>query len=149
MVNDFIPLKDDPKFKNKAELIGIQNDSKELLKYENKDGTINKFKFKEIMHNDVIDFKDENILNFFKSINFILSEDSKRRLNLFYFCIRYGFLILIPGSTGTGKTYLFDAICKLLGKNMIKYNYSENTKFPNLKFTCQGDKVRLFQNKIY
>lgn len=23
---------------------------------------------------------------------------------------------------------------------MIKYNCSENTQFPNLKFTCQGDK---------
>lgn len=22
---------------------------------------------------------------------------------------------------------------------MIKYNYSENTKFPNLKFVCQAD----------
>ncbi len=85
-MNDFIPLKDDLKFKNKAELIDIQNDLKELLEYENKDGTINKFK--EIMHDDDIDFKDENILNFFKSINFILSEDSKRRLNLLYFCIK-------------------------------------------------------------
>ena len=140
MVDDFIPLKDDPKFKNKTELIDIQNDLKELLEYENKDGTINKFKFKEIMHDDVINFKDENTLNFFKSINFILSEDSKRRLNLLYFCIKYGFHILIPGPTGTGKTYLSEAICNLLGKNMIKYNCSENTKFPNLKFTCQGDK---------
>ena len=23
---------------------------------------------------------------------------------------------------------------------MLKYNCSENTKFPNLKFTCKGDK---------
>ena len=62
-------------------------DLKELIEFKNKHGTINKFKFKEIKHDDVIDFKDENILNFFKSINFILSEDSKR-LNLLYFCIK-------------------------------------------------------------
>ena len=62
------------------------------------------------------------------------------RLNLLYFCIKHGFHILIPGPTGTGKTYLSEAICNLLKKNMIKYNCSENTKFPNLKFTCQGDK---------
>lgn len=26
---------------------------------------------------------------------------------------------------------------------MLKYNSSENTKFPNLKFTCKGDKDKL------
>ena len=32
---------------------------------------------------------------------------------------------------------------------MIKYNFSENTKFPNLKFTCKGVKDKLLQYKIY
>ena len=82
----------------------------------------------------------EETLNFFKARKFILSENSKKRLNLLYFCIKHGFHILIPGPTGTGKTYLSEAICDLLKKKMIKYNCSENTKFPNLKFTCQGDK---------
>ena len=97
-------------------------------------------KFKEIEHDDVINFKDESILEFFKSLNFILSENSKIRLNLLYFCNKHGFHILIPGPTGTGKTYLSEAICNLLKKNMVKYNCSENTKFPNSKFTCQEDK---------
>ncbi len=62
------------------------------------------------------------------------------RLNLLYFCFKQGFHILIPGPTGTGKAYLSKAIYNLLKKNMSKYNCSENTKFPNLKFTGQGDK---------
>ena len=138
--DDFIPLKDDPKFKNQIELIDIQKDLNRITQYEMKDNLPNKNKFVEIQHDDVINFKEEAVLNFFKKINFILSEDSKKRLNLLYFCIKHGFHILIPGPTGTGKTYLSEAICNLLGKNMIKFNCSENTKFPNLKFTCQGDK---------
>jgi len=93
--------------------------------------------FEEIEHDDVINFKDASILEFFKSLNFILSENSKMRLFLLYFCIKNGFHILIPWQTGTGKTNLFEAVCILLKKNMIKYNCSENTKFPNLKFAFQ------------
>ena len=137
---DFIPLKDYPKFKNEAQVSEIENSLEQIKEFEIKENIANKLKFKEIKHDDVINFKDESILEFFKSLNFILSENSKMRLNLLYFCIKHGFHILIPGPTGTGKTYLSEAICNLLKKNMIKYNCSENTKFPNLKFTCQGDK---------
>ena len=136
----FIPLKDDPKFKNKVQMLEIEKSLEEIKEFAIENGVANKFKFTEIKHDDVIDFNDESILAFFKSLNFILSENSKKRLNLLYFCIKHGFHILIPGPTGTGKTYLSEAICNLLKKNMIKYNCSENTKFPNLKFTCQGDK---------
>ena len=136
----FIPLKDDPKFKNKVQILEIEKSLEEIKEFAIENGVANKFKFAEIKHDDVIDFSDESILAFFKSLNFILSENSKKRLNLLYFCIKHGFHILIPGPTGTGKTYLSEAICNLLKKNMIKYNCSENTKFPNLKFTCQGDK---------
>ena len=137
---DFIMLKDDPKFKNKESIIKIQNNLKEITQYEIKDGIPSKTKFINIKHEDVINFKDEDIIKYFKSINFVLSEESKKRLNLLYFCIKYEFHILIPGPTGTGKTYLSEVICNLLQKNIIKYNCSENTKFPNLKFTCLGDK---------
>ena len=137
---DFIMLKDDPKFKNKESIIEIQNNLKEITQYEIKDGISSKTKFIDIKHEDVINFTDEDNIKYFDSINFILSEESKKRLNLLYFCIKYGFHILIPGPTGTGKTYLSEVICNLLHKNIIKYNCSENTKFPNLKFTCQGDK---------
>lgn len=137
---DFIPLKDVPKFKEEVQIVEIENNLQEIKEYEVKDGIANKLKFIDIKHDDVINFNDESIQSFFKSLNFILSENSKQRLNLLYFCIKHGFHILIPGPTGTGKTYLSEAICNLLKKNMIKYNCSENTKFPNLKFTCQGDK---------
>ena len=52
---------------------------------KNKNGVTNKTKFTENKFDDIIDFKNENILSFFKSINFILSEDSKKRLNLLFF----------------------------------------------------------------
>ena len=137
----FIPLKDDPKFKEEVQIIEIEKGLEEIKEYEKNDiSAINKLKFIDIKHDDVINFQDENVQSFFKSLNFILSENSKKRLNLLYFCIKHGFHILIPGPTGTGKTYLSEAICDLMKKNMIKYNCSENTKFPNLKFTCQGDK---------
>ena len=135
-----IPLKDDPKFKEQPELSSIQNDLKEITKLVVKNGIPDKYKFVEIEHDDIIDFKSEQAINFFKNMNLILTEDAIKRLNLLYFCIKHGFHILIPGPTGTGKTYLSEAICSYLGKNMIKFNCSENTKFPNLKFTCQGDK---------
>jgi hypothetical protein len=48
---------------------------------------------------------DEDKNKYFDSINFILSEESKKRLNLLYFYIKYGFRILIPWPTRTGKTY--------------------------------------------
>ena len=147
---NIIPLKDDPKFKTQDNISNIEKDLKDLIKYDTKNDIANKLKFTEIKHDDVLDFNDEEkIIPFFKSINFILSEDSKKRLNLLYFCIKYGFHILIPGPTGTGKTYLSESICNLLNKKMIKYNCSENTKFPNLKFTCQGDKKKICRNNIY
>ena len=133
-------LKDYPRYKNQAQVSEIEKYLEKIKEYEVKGDFASKSKFKEIEHDDVINFKDEEVLQFFKSLNFILSENSKKRLNLLYFCIKHGFHILIPGPTGTGKTYLSEAICNLLKKNMIKYNCSENTKFPNLKFTCQGDK---------
>ena len=137
---NFIPLKDDPRFKDEIKVYDIEKYLELIKDYEVKGNIANKMKFKEIEHDDIINFNDESILQFFKSLNFILSENSKQKLNLLYFCIKHGFHILIPGPTGTGKTYLSEAICNLLKKNMIKYNCSENTKFPNLKFTCQGDK---------
>lgn len=79
-----------------------------------KDGVADETKFIDIKHEDVINFKDENVLSFFKSINFILSEESKRKLNLLYFCIKHGFHILILGPTVTGKNYLSEAVCNLL-----------------------------------
>ena len=138
--HDFIPLKDYPIFKNETQIVEIEKSIEQIKEYEVKEGIANKLKFKEIEHDDVINFKDEQIVEFFKSLNFILSENSKMRLNLLYFCFKQGFHILIPGPTGTGKAYLSKAIYNLLKKNMSKYNCSENTKFPNLKFTGQGDK---------
>ncbi len=96
----FIPWKDDPKFKNKVQILEIEKSLEELKEYATENGLINKFKFTEIKHDDVIDFNDESIFEFFKSLNFI-------------------FHILIPGPTGTGKTYLSEAFCNLLKKNMI------------------------------
>lgn len=109
-------LKDDPKFKNKNLIIEIQNDLKEIAQYEIKDGIPSKTKFIDIKHEYVINLMDEDKIKYFDSINFILSEESKRRLNLLYFCIKYGFRILIPWPTGTGETYLSEVICNLLHK---------------------------------
>ena len=86
-------LKDDPKFKNKESIIEIQNDLKEITQYEIKDGIPSKTKFINIKHEDVINFMDEDKIKYFDSINFVLSEESKKRLNLLYFCIKYGFHI--------------------------------------------------------
>ena len=135
-------MKDYKKFEEQAVINEIEKSLEQIKEYKvnENDKVIDKLKFIDIKHDDVIDFKKESTLEFFKSLNFILSENSMMRLNLLYFCINHGFHILIPGPTGTGKTYLSEAICNLLKKNMIKYNCSENTKFPNLKFTCQGDK---------
>lgn len=69
---DFILLKDEPKFKEQEEISHIQNELKEISKFEIKNGVSNKTKFIDIKHDDLINFKDENILSFFKSINFIL-----------------------------------------------------------------------------
>ena len=96
---DFIMLKNVPKFKNKEFIIEIQNDLKEITQYEIKDRIPSKTKFINIKHEDVINFMDEDIIKYFNSINFVLSEESKKRLNLLYFCIKYGFRILIPGPT--------------------------------------------------
>lgn len=113
----FIPLKDDPKFKEEVQIIEIEKGLEEIKEYEKNDiSAINKLKFIDIKHDDVINFQDEYVQSFFKSLNFILSENSKKRLNLLYFCIKHGFHILIPGPTGTGKTYLSEAICDLMKK---------------------------------
>ena len=61
---------------------------------------------------------DEDKIKYFDSINFILSEESKRRLNLLYFCIKYGFRILIPGPTRTEKLIYL----RLSAIYFIKYN---------------------------
>lgn len=139
----FILLNDFPKFKNEAQIAEIEKIMEQFREYDVKERIVNKLNFKEIEHDDIINFKDASILEFFKSLNFILSENSKMRLFLLYFCIKNGFHILIPWQTGTGKTNLFEAVCILLKKNMIKYNCSENTKFPNLKFAFQ-----LYKNKF-
>lgn len=61
----FIPWKDDPKFKNKVQILKIEKSLEELKEYATENGLINKFKFTEIKHDDVIDFNDESILEFF------------------------------------------------------------------------------------
>ena len=112
--DDFITLNDFPKFKNEAQIAEIEKIIEQLREYDVKERIVNKLNFKEIEHDDVINFKDASILEFFKSLNFILSENSKMRLFLLYFCIKNGFHILIPWQTGTGKTNLFEAVCILL-----------------------------------
>ena len=135
--DSFVRLIDEPSIDDN-QIQNIEINLEKIKEYDQDDQT----KFKEIENDDKIDFADKSTLDFFTSLNFILSDNTKQRLNLLYFCIKHGFHILIPGPTGTGKTYLSEAICNLLEKNLIKYNCSENTKFPNLKFTCQGDKNR-------
>jgi len=81
--NDFIPLKDYPKFKNEAQIAEIEKVLEQIKEYKVRENIANKLKFKEIEHDDVINFKDESILEFFKSLNFILSENSKMRLIIF------------------------------------------------------------------
>ena len=135
--DSFVRLIDEPSIDDN-QIQNIEINLEKIKEYDQDDQT----KFKEIEHDDKIDFANKSTLDFFTSLNFILSDNTKQRLNLLYFCIKHGFHILIPGPTGTGKTYLSEAICNLLEKNLIKYNCSENTKFPNLKFTCQGDKNR-------
>ena len=61
-----IPLKDDPKFKEDPEISLIQKDLKEITKLVVKNGIADKYKFVEIQHDDVIDFKSEQAINFFK-----------------------------------------------------------------------------------
>ena len=108
-------LKNVPKFKNKEFIIEIQNDLKEITQYEIKDRIPSKTKFINIKHEDVINFMDEDIIKYFNSINFVLSEESKKRLNLLYFCIKYGFRIDSRANKNR-KTYLSEVICNLLQK---------------------------------
>ena len=87
---NFIPLKDDPRFKDETKVYEIEKQLEFIKDYEVKGNIANKMKFKEIEHDDVITFNDESILQFFKSLNFILSDNSKQKLNLLYFCIKHG-----------------------------------------------------------
>lgn len=57
--HDFIPLKDYPIFKNEAQIVEIEKTIEQIKEYEVKEGIANKLKFKEIEHDDVINFKDE------------------------------------------------------------------------------------------
>lgn len=93
--DDFIRLKDFPKFKNETQIAEIEKIMEQFREYDVKERIANKLNFKEIEHDDVINFKDVSILEFFKYLNFILSENSKMRLFLLYFCIKNGFHILM------------------------------------------------------
>ena len=140
---DIIILKDNLILNEIEQVSEIEKYLEQIKEYEVKGNKTNELNFKEIEQDDIINFNDESVLNFFKSINFFLSENSKKKLNLLFFCIKHGFNIIISGPTGSGKTYLIEAICNFLKKNLIKYNYVENSKFPNLKFSCEGDNNEL------
>ena len=130
-------LKGHNEFKKAPIIYEIENSLVQITEFIQDEKTQ---EFNEIKSENLIDFKDESIINFFKSLNFILTENSKKKLNLLYFYIRNGYHILITGQTSTGKTYLSETVCKLLQKNISKYHCGENTKFSDLKFISLENK---------
>ena len=67
--------------------------------------------YKEILFGDIVDLKEESILRYFKSLYFILTENSKKKIKCPIFCIKNWYPILITGQSCWDKTYLLDIIC--------------------------------------
>ena len=100
----------------------IQNDNKneELINdIENNFTTI--ISGAESENEEDLSFFDKN-KDFFEERNFIITEESKRRLLLLKDFINLKILVLLEGPTGTSKTLSAELICDLL----LKEKYGKN-----------------------
>ena len=89
--------------------------------------------------------------DFFEERNFILTEESKRRLLLLKDFINLKILVLLEGPTGTSKTLSAELICDLLlkekygkideKKSAIKFNLSSETRIHDLLGKYIGSKT--------
>ena len=94
-----------------------------------KNNILKKIKDEKEMNNLLISseenfFENENIQNFFKDKNFILTSGSKRRLLLLKKFIELKINVILEGETGTSKTLSAEIICELL-EEINKQNYEK------------------------
>ena len=117
--NKFISLVNDPSFDEPK--WGIDN----LLKNVDEQIKIDK-KF---------NFNEEEI----KKQNFIFTDGAKERLQKLYNYIKVGVPVLLEGPTGTSKTLSSEIVCKLLNRELIRFNLSSETKTQDLIGRYVGD----------
>ncbi|KAH0800171.1 Dynein heavy chain, cytoplasmic [Histomonas meleagridis] len=60
--------------------------------------------------------------------NFIFTEGANERLSKLYDCLSVGIPVLLEGPTGTSKTLSAEVVCKLMEKELIRFNLSSETK---------------------
>ena len=71
--------------------------------------------------------------------NFIFTEGAEERLQKLLNYIMVGVPVLLEGPTGTSKTLSSEIVCKLLGKELIRFNLSSETKTQDLIGRYVGD----------
>ena len=116
-------------------------------------------KIKSLSDDPILDQKEPNIndiLKFFdteiqkkeiftsnKSIveenNFIFTEGAEERLQKLLNYLTVGVPVLLEGPTGSSKTFSSEIVCKLLGKELISFNLSSETKTQDLIGRYFGD----------
>ena len=72
--------------------------------------------------------------------NFIFTEPAKKRLCKLYNYLSTGVAVLLEGPTGTSKSLSVEIICKILNKQLIRFNLSSETTVPDLMGRYIGDK---------
>lgn len=82
-----------------------------------------------------IDFHSDEI----ERQNFIFTEGALKRLRTLYDYIDFGVAVLLEGPTGTSKTLSSEIVCKLLKRELIRFNLSAETKIPDLLGRYIGD----------
>lgn len=74
-----------------------------------------------------------------KTFNFIFTEGAEERLCKLRDYMKCGVPVLLEGPTGTSKTLSVEIICKLLNKEIIRFNLSSETKTKDLVGRFVGD----------
>ena len=89
----------------------------------------------QIENDEKIDFNKEEV----KKQNFIFTKGAEDRLQKLYNYIKVGVPVLLEGPTGTSKTLSSEIVCKLLGRELIRFNLSSETKTQDLIGRYVGD----------
>ena len=71
--------------------------------------------------------------------NFIFTQGAEERLQKLFNYIMVGVPVLLEGPTGTSKTLSSEIVCKLLGRELIRFNLSSETKTQDLIGRYVGD----------
>ena len=126
-----------------------KNETHKFISEENSDNIESENYIKKIVYNfpeaeSIIekyesDFGKEGRKEFFNEKNFILTEESKKRLALLIHYILNGIPVLLEGNTGTAKTRTIIIACEYINKfirknknKLIRYNLSAETKIDDI-----------------